>query len=464
MELLPEVEEVLAVFKESNFEIYLVGGCVRDYIMERKINDIDMCTNAKPKDIMKLFNRVIPLGIKYGTVHILVGDKEFEVTTYRKDGIYKDGRKPESVKFVSELKDDLERRDFTINAMAYNPDKGLIDIFGGKKDIKSKIVRTVGDPNKRFSEDALRMIRGIRFATELEFSIEKETFNTIVKNKELINKISKDRIRNELNKILISNHLETGMKYLIDTELYNILFERQYETYEEQYQIVHERVKNLDLIDLSDEEALKVVISVLFYNRKNTEQSIEFAYKYLKKYNYPNTITKDVLNILKYIDMIPDDIAMIDEKFLRKQISKLRQLYPLYLSVMKAIFYEDKKELIEHILDKLCKIDHKSIIYMKNELAINGKDLIELGFPRGKAISVALDELMDLVLEKPELNTKDNLLDYIRKTGIEGYIREDPSVKLKKNSIERLKSEIVLNNRLVNEAKILDQHMEKLGL
>lgn len=463
MKLLPEIEEVFEKINKNGYEANLVGGCVRDYLMERQINDIDMCTNAKPQDIMKIFNRIIPIGIEYGTVHVLIGDKEIEITTYRKDGVYKNARKPEEVKFISNLEEDLKRRDFTINAIAYNPKDGIIDKFGGQKDIEDKVIRCVGEPNERFSEDAIRMLRGIRFASRFKFDIEQNTLNAISKNKELINKVSKDRIRNELNGIFISNNLNIGMKYLIDTKLYNILFDKLYDTYEEQYKIIMKRIEGLRLIELSEEEVLKVVISVLFW-KDNMEYSVESAYKFLKKYNYPNSITKDVLKIIKYINLIPENVQEVDDKMLRKQISNLDQIYPLYLKCIESIFYDDKKKVVEYIIKKIEKLDSNNLIYKKRDLAVNGNDLLDIGFPQGKAISLALDDLLNVVLENPNLNTKENLIGHIKRVGIESYIKNEPFYKLKKNASQRLKSEIVLNERLINEAKMLDEDIEKLNI
>lgn len=464
MKLLPEMEEVFEKLNKNGYEVNLVGGCVRDYLMGREINDIDMCTNAKPQDIIKIFNRIIPIGIEYGTVHVLIGDKEFEITTYRKDGIYINARKPEKVHFVSELEEDLRRRDFTINAIAYNQNDGIIDKFGGQKDIEDKIIRCVGEPNERFKEDAIRMLRGIRFASKLGFDIEKNTLNAIIKNRELINKISKDRIRNELNGIFISNNLKTGMKYLIDTKLYDILFDKLYDTYEEQYRIITRRIENLNLIELSEEEVLKVVISMLFWKENDMECSVERAYKFLKEYNYPNSITKDVLKIIKYMELVPDDVNDVNDKLLRKQVSKLDKLYPLYLRSIEAIFYNNKKDVADFIIERVDKLNRNSLIYKRQDLAINGHDLLNIGFSQGKAISLALDDLLNLVLENPDLNTKENLIEYVKKVGIESYIKNDSFLKLKKNASQRLKSEMVLNERLINESKMLDEKIENLNI
>jgi len=189
---------------ENGFEAFAVGGCVRDSILNKVPGDWDMTTSALPENIISIFDKTIPTGMKHGTITIIIDKESFEVTTYRIDGDYKDNRRPDQVEFVTSIKEDLSRRDFTINAMAYNHKEGLIDFFNGKEDLQSRIIRCVGDANTRFKEDALRMLRAIRFSAQLEFSIEEETFKAIANNSHLIKAISQERIREELTKILLS--------------------------------------------------------------------------------------------------------------------------------------------------------------------------------------------------------------------------------------------------------------------
>ena len=174
-----DVQYILDVLYENGYEGYMVGGCVRDLILGRKPNDYDITTNAQPDVVASIFEKVILTGLKHGTVTVVINDEMYEVTTYRKDGKYEDNRHPKEVQFVTDIKEDLSRRDFTINSMAYNVEKGLIDFFGGVSDLKNKIIRTVGEPEKRFEEDALRMLRAVRFAVQLDFKIDENVFKSI---------------------------------------------------------------------------------------------------------------------------------------------------------------------------------------------------------------------------------------------------------------------------------------------
>ena len=200
-----DVNSIITTLKNKGYEAYVVGGCVRDSILKKKPKDWDITTVAKPEEIISLFNKVIPTGIKHGTVTVIINNQGYEVTTYRTDGEYEDSRHPKQVEFVKTLEEDLSRRDFTINAMAYNNTKGLVDYFGGINDLKNKKIKTVGDPDKRFQEDALRMLRAIRFSAQLGFDIEEKTIESIKLLKYNISNISLERIRDEFNKILLCN-------------------------------------------------------------------------------------------------------------------------------------------------------------------------------------------------------------------------------------------------------------------
>ena len=197
-----DVKLILSKLNEHKYEAYIVGGCVRDSLLGLAPHDWDICTSALPEQIIEVFNgyRVIPTGLKHGTVTVIINDSQYEITTYRIDGEYEDNRHPKEVSFTNSLKDDLSRRDFTINSMAYNPSVGLIDYFDGQNDLDRKIIKCVGNPNKRFNEDALRILRSLRFSSTYGFYVEKETNNAIHQNVNLLNNISNERIQNELCK------------------------------------------------------------------------------------------------------------------------------------------------------------------------------------------------------------------------------------------------------------------------
>ena len=205
------VKMILDRLHEAGFEAYAVGGCVRDSILGRIPGDWDITTNALPQDTKKLFKRTIDTGIEHGTVTIMVGKEGYEVTTYRIDGKYEDSRHPSEVTFTKNLTEDMKRRDFTINAMAYNDEEGIIDRFGGMEDIEKGLIRCVGNPKERFSEDALRIMRAVRFAAQLNYSIEDETKNAISELADTLKNISAERIQTELVKLLLSDHPERLM-------------------------------------------------------------------------------------------------------------------------------------------------------------------------------------------------------------------------------------------------------------
>ena len=198
----PEIEYILSVFEKNGCEAYLVGGCVRDMLTGTPPHDYDITTSAEPDYTMQLFEKTVPTGVKHGTVTVIYGGYSAEVTTYRSDGKYSDSRRPDSVTFVKTLKEDLARRDFTVNALAYSPSEGIKDYFGGSEDIEKKLLRAVGDPMRRFKEDALRILRLFRFSSVLGFEIEAETLNAALKSASLLKCISSERILEELEKTL----------------------------------------------------------------------------------------------------------------------------------------------------------------------------------------------------------------------------------------------------------------------
>ena len=219
-----DVKTIMNTLMNNGYEAYIVGGSVRDAVIGKAFpKDYDITTNALPEEIIKIFYKTIPTGIKHGTITVMVNGDGYEVTTYRIDGEYLDNRRPSMVTFVSKLEDDLARRDFTINALAYNEEDGLIDYFGGIRDLDNKIIRAVGEPNKRFKEDALRMLRAIRFAASLDFDIEEKTMLAIKNNYNLISNVSNERIRDELCKMLVSNNTTKALKLLEETKLLQVI-------------------------------------------------------------------------------------------------------------------------------------------------------------------------------------------------------------------------------------------------
>lgn len=217
--MIEPANRVLETLEQNGFEAYYVGGCVRDWLLNRPVHDIDICTNAHPGDVIRLFPDHVPTGLKHGTVSVKMGKQLFEVTTYRTEGKYEDYRRPAEVQFVSELRLDLERRDFTMNAMAMDRNQSLHDPFCGQQDLAAKLVRAVGNARERFCEDALRLLRGVRFAAQLGFSIEPHTLAAMKETASLLSHIAVERVREELNKTLDSLGVHSGCQLLCETSM-----------------------------------------------------------------------------------------------------------------------------------------------------------------------------------------------------------------------------------------------------
>lgn len=215
-----KAKPILEKLEEHHFEAYFVGGCVRDLLLDRPIKDIDIATSATPEDVQKVFTKVIPVGIEHGTVIVRYKQESYEVTTFRMDGDYSDSRHPDSVEFIKRIDRDLERRDFTINALAMDKTGTIIDLFEGERDLEERLIRTVGDGSQRFNEDALRMIRALRFSSQLGFKIHPETLQHIVANREDIAHISLERITNEMEKFFAGDSVQQGLEYLCETKIY----------------------------------------------------------------------------------------------------------------------------------------------------------------------------------------------------------------------------------------------------
>lgn len=418
------VKKILNTLKENGYEAYIVGGCVRDSILKKDPNDWDITTNAKPEEVIKLFDKVILTGIKHGTVTIVINKQSYEVTTYRTDGEYEDNRRPKEVKFVRDLKEDLARRDFTINAMAYNEEDGLVDYFDGINDLNNKIIRTVGDAKKRFSEDALRMLRAIRFSSQLDFTIDKNILLAIKELKNNINNISKERIREEFNKILISN--PRNINVLRECELLDYIIPFMSEIYD----FSKENLYNHSIISTeSIEPILHLRLTMLLHDigkakrefkcensiSKHTpnDESALIAEKILKGLKYDNDTINKVSTLICYYDFNLTSKLSI-KRILNKIGEELtRDLIKIQRADILAQNSMNKKERLENLDYIECKIDiiidNGECFDLKN-LNIDGKDLIDLGFKKGIEIGDTLKYLLDLVIEEPGLNIKEKLI------------------------------------------------------
>lgn len=444
MKIPENIKFILQKLNNSGYESYLVGGCVRNSLLNISIKDYDVATDAVPNKIMEIFKdcTTVSVGKKFGTVVVVINDENIEVTTYRKESGYTDGRHPENVFFSTNIEDDLSRRDFTVNAMAYNEKRGLIDLYGGVSDLKNKILRTVGNPRNRIREDYLRIMRMIRFSATLGFKPEEDLLNVCREEKNGIKKISKERIASELNNILISDNVKYGFDLLKEIEMLGIILpEIQAMVGFDQKNGNH----NLDLYEHSlntvslTKPDLITRIAALFHDTGKLKTfklndrgefsfighekvSGEIAKKILKSYNYSNYI-KD--NVVLLINAHMCCLNTYTKKSIRKLLRKLGEenvirLFDLQTADIMSTVNKNLENIEngKRILNEV--ISEKNPIFIK-DMKINGKDLISLGYPEGKEIGLILRKLNEKVLENPELNEYSVLLKLAEDLGEELY-------------------------------------------
>ena len=388
-----EVENVLNILHENGFEAYVVGGCVRDSIMGKIPSDWDVATSAKPDQILLCFNnrKTIETGLKHGTVTVVINKMQIEITTYRIDGEYSDNRRPDEVLFTDKIKLDLRRRDFTINALAYNK-SGIIDLFGGLDDINNKFIKCVGAAGERFNEDGLRILRALRFASVLNFDIEENTSSSIFRNKALLNNISMERINIEFSKLIMgSNYRKILIEYREVIEVF--LPEIQVLTEDEfKYRLNAMKVLN----------SLFLRLTVFLYNINSTD-------KILMNLKYDNKTIKTVKILVENINGRIYPVPVNVKRWLNKiNYVNLNYLIKIKKSLFDSEFYE--LEETEKIMNEIIRTKQ---CYSLETLAINGQDLIDAGVPKGKNIGIILDILLNEVIEGKLVNEKDSLLNFI---------------------------------------------------
>ncbi len=398
---------------EHGYEAYVVGGCVRDMILKREPGDWDITTSARPEQVKALFNRTLDTGIQHGTVTIMVGKEGYEVTTFRVDGDYTDGRHPDTVTFTPSLEEDLKRRDFTINAMAYNHNTGLVDIFGGREDIDRKVIRCVGNPTERFTEDALRILRAIRFSAQLGFEIEDATRQAITEIAPNLIHVSKERIQVELTKLLLSDRPQT-MKLVYETGISPYVSE----TFHKMGEIFGDMP-----IAVPAKKALRWA---LFLRKGTPEQAVRI----LRDLKLDNDTIYQVKVLTGWIErsicgeVEPNFVPGIESKSqIRKVMSQMEpelfdDLLNIKLCLAKAADKESKSAAVKQ-LEKICALRDEiradgDCISLKM-LAVTGNDLIKAGMKPGKEVGQTLHHFLELVLEEPKKNTKEYLLETLEK-------------------------------------------------
>lgn len=428
------VKTIIKILNTHNYEAFIVGGCVRDSVIGLTPHDWDICTNAKPEEIKKCFENfnTFDSGIKHGTISVVLDGEVFEVTTYRIDGTYSDNRRPDSVTFTSDITQDLARRDFTINAMAYNEKRGLIDPYGGRNDLSDKIIKCVGNPDFRFNEDALRIIRALRFASVYNFEIDDETAKSIHKNADLLNNIAVERISVELNKLLSGNGAEKILNNYRDVIAVFIpeikpMFDYNQHTKHHNRDLWHHTiyaVKSIDntpllrmsmlLHDIGKPKACKRDEDGTCHFKGHPKYSAEMAETILRRLKYSNDFIETCITLIKYHDVrfsgskrqLRHVMSAIEDKNVELLLKIQRA------DIMAQSDYKHKEKLEK--LDLACQT-YKEILADKDcftlkQLKINGNDIKNLGLSEGIKIGKILKILLGLVIEDKIENEKSALI------------------------------------------------------
>ena len=435
---IPEkAEKILRKLEANGYEAYVVGGCVRDSILGRRPDDWDITTSARPEQVKALFARTVDTGLKHGTVTVLMDKEGFEVTTYRLDGDYEDGRHPKEVSFTASLKEDLKRRDFTINAMAYHPDRGLVDLFRGMDDMADKVIRCVGDPLERFQEDALRILRAVRFSAQLGFSIEEKTRRGIEKLAPNLKLVSAERIQTELVKLLVSPHpdylrtaYETGITRQFLPE-FNACMETEQNTPHHCCSVGEHILKSL--VNVRPDKVLRLTMLLHDIGKPAVKKTDEngrdhfkmhgpagekMAVDILRRLKFDNETISKVRRLIRW----HDDRPMPEMKAVRRAVNRIGEdIFPLYLEVQRAdmLAQSDYRRVEKEARQNGVNACYREILEKKQcvslkMLAVNGRDLMAAGCAPGPELGEKLNRLLEHVLENPEDNKKEILMSMIK--------------------------------------------------
>lgn len=443
------LKDFYKVFQENGFKAYLVGGAVRDLFLNKEAHDWDITTNATPQDVMKIFPFVVPTGFEHGTVTVHFHKQEIEVTTFRTESGYSDGRHPDSINYAATIEEDLARRDFTMNAIAVNlKDGAIVDPYQGRSDIKNKTIRTVRNAYDRFMEDGLRPVRALRFSSQLGFMIEKETYQAIANPdvQKKVASISMERFRDEFVKMMSSPKPSIGLKMMEECGILDIFIpelkpcQNCIQSDDRGYHNFDVMDHNLYACDGAPKAKPLVRIAALFHDigkPKSKTQTIENGLTIFHFFNhekYSAEIARTIMTRLKFSNKEIDHVCHLIlnhmfyyepnwtnaavRRFLVKVGSEnLEDLIDLRLADMYGKYNEpvrihDTKscDLLIELQDRIKKIEEENSALSLKDLAVNGKDLIQAGIPAGKKLGIILNQLFDCVLEDPAMNDKEKLL------------------------------------------------------
>lgn len=440
MEISKDAEKLINLLSDNGFEAYAVGGCVRDYLLGKASADIDITTSATPMQVEKILSdkniKVVETGIKHGTVTAVLNGAPYEITTFRKDGDYVDNRRPENVEFVTDIKDDLSRRDFTINAMAYNYEKGIVDLFGGKEDLDNKIIRTVGNPDLRFQEDALRIMRALRFSSVLSFSVEDNTKKAIFDNIHLLNNIAAERIFAELLKLLEGdNAMQVLDEYrevigVIIPELkpcFDCGQNNPWHIYNVYGHIIHavdsapkDKIIRLAMLlhDIGKPDVKTTDEKGIDHFKMHAVVGAEKAKTILKRFKASNDIYDKVTTLICY----HQGVENVDDIRIKRWLAKIgseytKLLFDVRISDLLAhnpekIGYEVEK--LGELKKELDKILETGEAFKISDLKVNGNDLLALGYKEGREIGTVLNKILSLVVDDKLENDKEIIIEYLK--------------------------------------------------
>lgn len=441
IELPEETCELLRLFDEAGIEAWAVGGCVRDSLLKRPFSDIDIASNApwqKIRDVCESRGiRTHETGTKHGTITVIYANSAFEVTTFRNDGTYSDARHPDSINFVSTIEEDLARRDFTINAMAYRPDRGIVDPYGGQEDIASRTIKAVGDPNKRFAEDALRILRACRLSSELGFSIEERTKDAMVHNKSYLLYISAERITHELNRMLLGPCAGTALLDCTDAlaivlpELVSMKGFDQRSPYHA-YDVLKHTAKVVDGVppyplvrwaalfhDFGKPATFFMDENGVGHFHAHPGLSVPIAEGVMRRLTFSQATINRVLPLVRH----HDDVIQVNRRSVKKMLSKLNGDVDLFRSLCDLkrgdargkipSIVEEQVEMVDD-LERICdEVIEDGEAFCIGNLAINGKDVMDLGVDQGPRIGEILELTLEASIEGNVANTHDELAKYV---------------------------------------------------
>lgn len=432
IEIPHKVNRIIETLLSAGYDAYAVGGCVRDSLLDRIPDDWDITTSAKPLEVKSLFSKTVDTGLQHGTVTVIIQGEGFEVTTYRIDGEYEDGRHPKDVIFTSNLREDLKRRDFTINAMAYNEDSGIIDCFDGIGDLNKGIVRCVGSPIERFGEDALRILRAVRFSGQLGFRIDEDTIDAIGQMAPALSHISAERIQVEFMKLLTSQQpevirtaYETGITKVILPEFDQMMITPQNNP-NHKYSVGEHTIRSVANIEADKVLRLTMLLhdigkplvrttdkTGIDHFIMHSRESEKIALKILKRLKFDNDTRDKVTRLTRWHDYRPE----VTPKAVRRAIFKIgEEFFPQFLKVQRAdilsqseYYQQEKLERLAYVERIYHEVIEKNQCISLKKLQITGTDLLSLGMKPGKEIGSMLNRLLESVLEDPELNDNDKL-------------------------------------------------------